>query len=83
MKGLIPMCKCDIIPKITWIGPRGSDGEPCNYHNIYVCDKCDTYWEDHWSCACDDDCPVCGATCCPSMSHITDLKTGEVETVTW
>ncbi|MHA7881679.1 hypothetical protein [Nitratireductor rhodophyticola] len=29
--------------------------------NKYECDKCGYGWEGEWSCACDDDCPQCGA----------------------
>ena len=29
--------------------------------NRYRCDRCDSVWTDEWSCACDDDCPLCGA----------------------
>lgn len=31
------------------------------YRNHYHCGDCGTYWEDEWSCCCDDDCPECGA----------------------
>lgn len=31
------------------------------YRNMYVC-ECGTKWEDEWSCACDDECPICGAS---------------------
>ena len=31
------------------------------FRNQYECDSCGCYWEDEWSCACDDDCPECGA----------------------
>ncbi len=29
--------------------------------NFYRCDRCDRMWTDEWSCACDDECPRCGA----------------------
>jgi hypothetical protein len=29
--------------------------------NYYQCYKCDSEWNDPWSCTCDDECPVCGA----------------------
>ena len=29
--------------------------------NQYLCADCGREWEDGWSCACDDDCPHCGA----------------------
>lgn len=31
------------------------------YYNKYRCDRCHYIWTDEWSCACDDDCPRCGA----------------------
>jgi len=31
------------------------------YRNHYRCGDCGTYWEDEWSCNCDDDCPRCGS----------------------
>lgn len=31
----------------------------------YECD-CGCTWEDQWSCACDDECPSCGADVSPS-----------------
>jgi hypothetical protein len=31
------------------------------YRNHYHCGDCGTYWEDEWSCHCDDDCPNCGS----------------------
>ncbi len=31
------------------------------FRNQYECDECGCYWEDEWSCGCDDDCPECGA----------------------
>lgn len=32
------------------------------YRNIYECTDCGAGWEDEWSCACDDECPNCGAS---------------------
>jgi len=29
--------------------------------NRYRCPMCDHEWDDTWSCACDDECPECGA----------------------
>lgn len=29
--------------------------------NKYVCESCGRLWTDEWSCACNDDCPHCGA----------------------
>ena len=31
------------------------------YRNFYECARCGSEWADTWSCACDDDCPHCGA----------------------
>jgi len=31
------------------------------YRNYYECYRCEETWEDEWSCACDDECPSCGA----------------------
>ena len=36
--------------------------------NHYVCSDCGEAWDDEWSCACDDDCPACGATMSPEDS---------------
>ena len=32
------------------------------YLNKYECSECNTYWEDEWSCMCDDECPNCGSS---------------------
>ena len=29
--------------------------------NCYRCYRCQREWTDEWSCACDDECPYCGA----------------------
>ena len=31
------------------------------FRNYYLCERCDSPWQDEWSCMCDDDCPFCGA----------------------
>ena len=31
------------------------------FFNLYECDACERRWTDAWSCACDDECPDCGA----------------------
>jgi len=31
------------------------------FRNHYRCGDCGAYWEDEWSCCCDDECPVCGS----------------------
>lgn len=43
--------------------------------NFYDCDRCNREWTDDWSCACDDDCPHCGARhMCPTKSEdLTEL----------
>ncbi|CAM5769871.1 hypothetical protein [Bosea minatitlanensis] len=45
--------------------PTDTSGEPCRFLNHYRCDACDEEWSDRWSCACDDDCPACGASISP------------------
>lgn len=38
-----------------------------NYYDWY---RCDPHWTDIWSCACDDECPACGARdCSPTESE--------------
>ena len=37
--------------------------------NHYHCVECNTSWTDEWSCACDDDCPVCGRDIEPHHSE--------------
>lgn len=39
---------------------------------------CDTVWQDDWSCACDSECPVCGAAIEPSeVEDIEDMAPPE------
>lgn len=45
----------------VWTGPTTHDGEPCRFINHYECSECGTAWSDQWSCACNDECPQCGA----------------------
>jgi hypothetical protein len=45
--------------------PTDTDGEPCRFTNHYRCDACEVEWSDQWSCACDDECPECGADISP------------------
>ena len=45
--------------------PTDTDGEPCRFTNHYRCDDCNVEWSDQWSCACDDECPECGADISP------------------
>jgi hypothetical protein len=40
------------------------------YCNAYHCQHCNVSWEDHWSCACDDECPECGKAITPEDSEI-------------
>lgn len=37
------------------------DESPTLFHITYECTDCDVTWQDVWSCACDDECPQCGA----------------------
>lgn len=46
--------------------------------NQYDCDRCGASWEDDWCCACDDECPQCGADVSPSDSEVNDTFTLEV-----
>ena len=39
--------------------------------NHYTCAACGHVWDDEWSCAVDDECPICGADISPEDS--TDL----------
>lgn len=43
------------------------------YINQYECPQCGYEWEDTWSCACDDDCPKCGAR------HISPVHSTQFE----
>lgn len=38
------------------------------FENHYYCRACDEEWIDCWSCACDDECPVCGCAISPCKS---------------
>jgi hypothetical protein len=38
------------------------------YLNQYECGRCSYYWEDEWSCTCDDRCPECNLTNSPEES---------------
>jgi hypothetical protein len=42
-----------------WEGPTDDDGAPCRFVNHYTCTECNEVWQDQWSCACNDKCPVC------------------------
>jgi hypothetical protein len=46
-------------------------GNPCVLLNYYPCDMGHDIeeWTDTWSCACDDDCPICGAPIAPDISE--------------
>lgn len=55
--------------------PTGEAGEVRLFVNRYTCYQCGHDWSDEWSCACDDDCPACGAR---HMSpHSSDAIDGE------
>lgn len=45
-----------------------SSGLPLALLNHHECGDCDVSWDSPWSCACDDDCPECGATTSPHES---------------
>lgn len=30
-----------------------------SFTNYYLCESCDLEWNDTWSCACNDKCPLC------------------------
>lgn len=62
-----------------WYGPVDTDGQPCNFNNIYDCSECGAVWSDRWSCACDDRCRACGHAMSPSISYVTDLETGKID----
>jgi hypothetical protein len=36
--------------------------------NHFDCDACEHSWDDEWSCACDDECPICGVDVSPTDS---------------
>jgi hypothetical protein len=42
------------------------------FRNHYLCECCDSTWEDEWSCTCDDDCPRCGAR------HMSPFKSDDL-----
>lgn len=44
------------------------------FTNHYHCPECDTSWHDDWHCACNDDCPDCGAEIEPedSTDHLPE-----------
>jgi len=48
--------------------PPVTEDDPITVTNYYKCDDCNTKWEDQWSCACDDECPVCGVPYSPYKS---------------
>lgn len=41
--------------------------------NHYTCERCGHDWQDEWDCACDDDCPECGAR------HMSPKESEEIE----
>jgi hypothetical protein len=51
-----------------------NDEELCSgcarwFINRYVCPDCEEEWDSEWSCACDDECPVCGECYSPVESE--------------
>jgi hypothetical protein len=62
-----------------WKGPTDSDGEPCRFVNHYHCEECDQTWSDQWSCACNDECPSCGAEIEPTESTELDLEGSPID----
>lgn len=48
--------------------PTDEGAEYLRYENQYECSNCSTYWEDIWSCMCDDRCPNCNTVCSPLTS---------------
>ena len=47
------------------------------FGNQYECDECGCYWEDEWSCGCNDDCPECGARHMDDLSHVIEEWKGK------
>jgi DNA-directed RNA polymerase subunit RPC12/RpoP len=45
------------------------------FRNHYLCERCDSTWEDEWSCTSDDDCPHCGAR------HMSPFKSDDLTEV--
>ncbi|MFV1943447.1 hypothetical protein VPH49_21785 [Pseudomonas luteola] len=41
--------------------PISIEGVTMHMRNFYECPNCGTEWEDTWDCACNDQCPECGA----------------------
>jgi len=44
--------------------------------NSYHCEACDEYWDDQWSCACNDKCPTCNKEIEPYQSDDLEEKKG-------
>jgi hypothetical protein len=47
---------------------EAAENPPKCYTNHYNCD-CGASWQDQWSCACDDRCPLCNTSCSPTHSE--------------
>ena len=43
------------------------------YTSFYRCDDCDVEWDSEWSCACNDECPECGAEIEPYDYETDDI----------
>lgn len=51
-----------------------SKESPSRFINHYQCPDCGVCWQDHWSCTCNDKCPVCNKEIEPLYS--TDMVGG-------
>lgn len=64
--------RADLARFDTWKSlATDTSGNPCVWLNHYrcECDPAGTFWEDEWSCQCDDECPVCGHDLSPHHSE--------------
>lgn len=50
--------------------PQDTDGRPTIVIKTHECSDCDNTWSDSWSCACDDECGVCGSSVPAEAAHI-------------
>lgn len=53
------------------------------YLNHYHCARCEASWQDEWSCACDDECPVCGHDISPDDSDDLSVCVTEADNGTF
>jgi hypothetical protein len=55
-----------------------------SFRNYYYHVECSADWTDDWDCACNDDCPSCGAEIEPYMSvELTDDGNETDDIVIW